>query len=307
MSRIVWDATGERYYESGVDHGVLYPLVGGVYQTGVAWNGLTSVSESPEGAEPTDLWADNIKYATLISAETFGGTIEAYTYPEEFAQCDGSWTPSNGIYVGQQDRVPFGFCYRTKLGNDAGIDAYKLHIVYNATAAPSEKSYETINDSPDAITFSWEINTTPVNVTGHKPTSLIVIDSDKCDADALATLENQLYGTGGSEPALPTPDEVVAIFGGTATYATLTALSVGGTLSPTFSSGTQHYTAPVSSDSATVSATAEAGATATIAVNGNVVTSGSAAGYEDGENTVVVTVTKPGTTTNVYTVYVTKS
>lgn len=307
MSRIVWDATGERYYESGVDHGVLYPLKNGSYQTGVAWNGLTSVSESPEGAEPTDLWADNIKYATLISAETFGGTIEAYTYPEEFAECDGSWTPVNGVYVGQQDRIPFGFCYRTKLGNDAGLDAYKLHIVYNATASPSEKSYETINDSPDAITFSWEINTTPVNVTGHKPTSLIVIDSDKCDATALANLENQLYGTGGTNPTLPSPDDVIDILGGSATYAQLTALSVGGTLAPTFSATTMYYTAPVSSDSATVSATGEAGSSVTITVNGNVIENGGAANYDTGANVVQVTVSKSGTSTNVYTVYVTKS
>lgn len=222
MAKIVWDKTGERFYETGVSKGVLYvQKKTGDYENGVAWNGLTSVSENPDGAEPNDLYADNIKYATLISAETFGATIEAYTFPEEFAICDGSYTPSGatGVYVGQQPRRPFGFCYRTEIGSDAstGADAgYKLHIIYNATASPSDKGYETINDSPDAITLSWEVTTTPVDVgiEGVKPTSTIVIDSTKIGDNAanLTALENILYGTDGNnstEPTLPTPAQVI--------------------------------------------------------------------------------------------------
>lgn len=220
MSKLVWDQTGERLYETGVDRGVLY-LVGassGAYDTGFAWNGLTAVTESPSGAEPTDLYADNIKYLTMRSAETFGATIEAYTYPDEFAECDGSASIATGVVIGQQARKTFGLCYRTTLGNDVdGNDyGYKLHLIYGATASPSEKSYATINDSPEAITLSWEITTTPVNVTGLKPTACITIDSTKADADCLAALEEVLYGkdptgseTGdGVEPRLPLPDEV---------------------------------------------------------------------------------------------------
>ena len=221
MAKIVWDATGSRFYETGVSHGVLYTQKSdGTYNTGVAWNGLTAVTESPDGAEPTDLWADNIKYATLRSAETFGGTIEADTYPEEFAACDGSAAIIDGVYIGQQTRIPFGFCYRTEIGSDtisdaSGDEAYKLHIIYNCTASPSEKAYETINDSPDAITLSWEITTTPVPVTDHKPTSTIIIDTTKLDTAGktkLATLEAQLYGGDNSDPELPSPDDVIDIF-----------------------------------------------------------------------------------------------
>lgn len=220
MAKITWDDTGKRFYEAGVNHGVLYKAAaGGGYENGVAWNGLTAVSESPDGAEPTDLYADNIKYASLRSAETFGATIEAYTYPEEFAECDGTKEISAGVFVGQQERKAFGLCYRTEIGSDTVAmqgEAYKLHLIYNATASPSEKSYETINDSPDAITFSWEVETTPVpvvvnNVT-YKPTSTIVIDSTKVDATKLQTLKDKLYGTASEEPTLPTPAEVIAIF-----------------------------------------------------------------------------------------------
>ena len=209
-SKIEWDTTGTRLYESGVDHGVLYVQSGSGYGAGVPWNGLTSVSESPEGAEPTDLWADNIKYASMRSAETFGGTIEAYTYPEEFNECDGNLTLTTGVYAGQQSRKSFGLCYRTKVGNDvAGSDyGYKLHLVYGCTASPSEKSYETINDSPDAITFSWEFETTPVNMTGGKPTATIVIDSTKVDSTKLGTLLDILYGSSTAAARLPLPDEV---------------------------------------------------------------------------------------------------
>lgn len=196
--KLVWDATGERKYEMGVDHGVLYPQNNtGAYQSGVAWNGLTNVTESPEGAEATDLWADNIKYGSLRSAETFGGTIEAYTYPEEFNQCDGNVEVAPGVYIGQQSRVPFGFSYRTMIGSDAGSDSedsYKLHLVYGATASPSEKSRDTINDSPEAATLSWEFDTTPVNVTGQKATAKMEIDSTKTTAEKLQALEAILYG-----------------------------------------------------------------------------------------------------------------
>lgn len=214
-----WDKTGERLYETGVDRGVLYPQNSdGTYANGVVWNGLTGVTESPDGAEPNDLYADNIKYASLRSAETFGATIEAYTFPEEFYACDGTKPAATGVYVGQQARQPFGFCYRTMVGSDTLADVdegYKIHIIYNATASPSERGYETINDSPDAITLSWEIDTNPVPVTGFKPTATLVIDSTKCDPDDLATLEAALYGTpgqNGTAAHLPSPDEVIAIF-----------------------------------------------------------------------------------------------
>lgn len=213
MSKLVWDQTGERLYEAGVKMGVLYPqATGGTYPKGVAWNGLTSVSESPEGAEPEPLYADDIKYLNLMSVEEFKATIEAYTYPEEFAECDGSKSIATGVTVGQQKRKAFGLCYRTTLGNDVdGNDhGYKLHIVYGALAAPSEKAFETINDSPEAATFSWEISTTPVAVSkeGCQPTASITIDSTKADPTALKKLEDILYGSGDTEARLPLPDEI---------------------------------------------------------------------------------------------------
>ena len=220
MAVIEWDKTGDRLFETGVDHGVLYPwnAAQNKYDTGVAWNGLTGVTARPDGAEPTDLWADNIKYATLRSAETFGMTIEAYTYPDEFGECDGSASPSSGVYIGQQSRKPFGFSYRTKVGSDSDTEAskYKIHVVYNCTASPSERSYETINDSPDAITFSWEVTTTPVNVTGYKPTSEITIDVWKLTTSQKDALETMLYGGSGTgnNPTLPAPDDLLAIISG---------------------------------------------------------------------------------------------
>ena len=213
MAKIEWDKTGERLYETGVKNGVLYVQEGGAYQKGVAWNGLTAVTESPSGAEATPLYADDIKYLNLLSAEEFGATIEAYTYPDEFAACDGSSALVDGVMIGQQARKTFGLCYRTTIGNDTdGNDhGYKLHIIYGALAAPSEKAYATINDSPEAITFSWEITTTPVNVTGAKPTASITIDSTKADPTKLAALEDILYGKDGepgNESRLPLPDEI---------------------------------------------------------------------------------------------------
>ena len=213
MSKLEWDKKTERLYETGVKQGVLYvQKADGTYDNGVAWNGLTAVTENPSGAESNPLYADDIKYIDLRSAEEFGATIEAYTYPDEFAACDGSATVTPGVTIGQQVRKPFGLCYRTTLGNDSEFNdhGYKLHIIYNATASPSEKGYQTINDNPEAITFSWEITTTPVAVTGYKPTASITIDSTKVDATKLKTLEDMLYGTAQAEPTLPTPDAVIS-------------------------------------------------------------------------------------------------
>ena len=213
MAKLVWDKTGDRLYETGVKNGVLYIPTAGVYSKGVAWNGLTAVTESPSGAEATALYADDTKYLSLMSAEEFGATIEAYTYPDEFAACDGSAELADGVMIGQQKRSTFGLCYKTTIGNDTeGNDhGYKLHIIYGAQAKPSERAYATINDSPEAITFSWEITTTPVNVTGAKPTASLVIDSTKADPSKLAALEDILYGKDGdsaTEPRLPLPDEI---------------------------------------------------------------------------------------------------
>ena len=229
MSRLTWDNTGERYYETGVKQGVLYPIQSdGKYSLGVAWNGLTAVTESPSGAEATALYADDIKYLNLISTEEFGATIEAYTYPDEFAECDGSASLADGIMLGQQKRKTFGLCYKTTVGNDVdGNDyGYKLHLIYGCLAAPSEKAYATINDSPEAITFSWEVSTTPVNVAGFKPTSQISIDSTKIAEGKkakLTELEDILYGkngtgdnseTGATVARLPLPDEIKKLFEG---------------------------------------------------------------------------------------------
>lgn len=214
--KIAWDAAGEKLYETGTDRGVIYhPDSSGAYKNGEAWNGLTAVNETPSGAESNPLYADNIKYVDLRSAEEFGATIEAYTYPDSFAECDGSAALAPGIHIGQQDRKPFGFSYRTLLGNDTDGQGhgYKLHLVYGCTASPSEKSYQTVNDSPEAITFSWEMTTTPVSVTGKKPTAILTIDSTKVPAEFLTALENKLYGDGATADAvLPLPDEVAALY-----------------------------------------------------------------------------------------------
>lgn len=218
MAAITWDNIGERLYETGVDHGVLYLIDdSGVYTDGVAWNGLVGVSESPSGAESNPQYADNIKYLNLISNEEFGATIEAFTYPAEFAECDGSAVLSPGVTVGQQPRKTFGLSYRTRIGNDlVGSEyGYKLHLIYGAVAAPTEKAYATINDSPEPITFSWEITTTPVDVPGFKPTANITIDSTKVDKAKLTELENKLYGGGAgtTKATLPTPAEILTMFG----------------------------------------------------------------------------------------------
>ena len=214
---IEWDAAGKRYYENGTDRGVLYVMDdSGAYGEGVPWNGLTAVTESPDGAEPTDLYADNQKYATLRSAETFGCTIEAYTYPNEFMECDGSAQIAKGVYAGQQERQGFGFSYRTNIGNDTATkadDGYKLHLVYGCTASPSERAYETVNDSPDAITFSWEVTTTPINVAGYKATATLIVDSRTADPEKLKQLETILYGSETAAAKLPLPSEVITLMG----------------------------------------------------------------------------------------------
>lgn len=214
MAKLVWDETGKRLYETGVSKGVLYVQADdGTYGNGVAWNGLTAVNESPSGAEATPLYADDIKYLELTSTEEYGASIEAYTYPEEFEQCDGSAELDVGVTIGQQPRKAFGFCYRTLIGNDVKNNdyGYKIHIVYGAKAAPSEKAYQTVNDSPEAITFSWELTTTPVNVEGHKPTACVTIDSTKVNAAKLTSIEEALYGSDTKEPKLLLPDEIAAI------------------------------------------------------------------------------------------------
>ena len=217
MAKLVWDESGKRLYETGVEKGVLYVQgENGQYQNGVAWNGLTAVTESPSGAEPTALYADDIKYLELFSAEEFGATIEAYTYPAEFEACDGSASLGEGVTIGQQDRKAFGLCYRTVVGNDVkgNEHGYKLHLVYGAKAKPSEKAYATVNDSPEAVTFSWEVTTTPVNVAGFKPTASVTIDSTKIEAGKLKAIEDKLYGTQDQEPTLLLPDEIAQIVKG---------------------------------------------------------------------------------------------
>lgn len=240
MSRLAWDTLGERFYETGVDRGVLYiPDSGGVYNDGVAWNGLTTITEAPSGAAATPQFADNIKYLNLISAEEFGGTINAFTYPDEFAQYDGLESPSPGLSIGQQARKSFGLCYRTRLGNDLdGEDhGYKLHLVYGCQVAPSQKAFGTINATPAPIDFSWTLTTTPVNVTNYKPTSLVIVDSTKVTAGDLSALEDILYGTAGIDPRLPLPDELIAMFAGAVTV--VPALNV-----PTYDGATHVVTIP---------------------------------------------------------------
>jgi hypothetical protein len=244
MTKLLWDKTGDRTYETGVDHGVLYEIdEAGEYSTGVAWNGLTTVTESPSGAEATPTYADNIKYLNLISVETFGATIEAYTYPVEFEKYDGNATPTPGVSVGQQTRKPFGFCYRTRKGNDVEATdfGYKLHLVYGALAAPSEKAYASINDSPEAITFSWELSTNPVQVgtiggVDYAPTASITVDSSKVDPAKLAILETQLYGDPSNAPSMPLPADVIAMMSASLTLATPTA--------PAYNSTTKTITIP---------------------------------------------------------------
>lgn len=213
-NKLVWDQVGERLYETGVNQCALYPLSSlGTYPMGYAWNGITAITENPSGAEATPLYADNMKYLNLMSAETFGATIEAYTYPKEFEACDGSASIANGVTIGQQPRETFGLCYKTLIGNDTENNkhGYKLHIIYGALATPSEKAYASVNDNPEAITFSWEVTTTPVNVEGFEPTATITIDSTKADSVKLKALEEILYGSNSADPRLPLPDEIATL------------------------------------------------------------------------------------------------
>lgn len=242
MSVLQWDKTGERRYETGVDRGVLYIPTAGVYDKGYAWNGLTGVTESPSGAESNKQYADNSVYVNLLSSEEFGATVEAFTYPDEFGQCDGTASPEVGVSIGQQSRATFGLSYRTKIGTDTDSDkGYKLHLVYGALAAPSERAYASVNDSPEAITLSWEVSTTPVAVgtidgVVYKPTATLTVDSTKVDATALALLEAFLYGTEGTDPSLPLPAAVIALFE-TTTLVTPTA--------PSYNASTHVITVPV--------------------------------------------------------------
>jgi hypothetical protein len=244
MTKLMWDGTGERTYETGVDHGVLYEIdISGEYSTGVAWNGLTTVTESPSGAEASPQYADNIKYLNLVSVEMFGATIEAFTYPVEFEKYDGNGVPTPGVSVGQQNRKTFGFCYRTRKGNDVEATdfGYKLHLVYGCLAAPSEKAYATINDSPEAIAFSWELTTNPVQVgtiegVEYLPTASVIVDSSKVDPAKLAILEAQLYGDADNDPSMPLPGDVIAMMSGVITVVTASA--------PAYNSGTHTITIP---------------------------------------------------------------
>lgn len=285
MTRITWDNIGERFYETGVEHGVLYPYKDNAYQNGVAWNGLTAVSESPEGAEATPLYADNIKYLNLISNEEFKATIEAYTYPDEFAECDGSAALATGVMVGQQKRTMFGLSYVTKVGNDTdGTDkGKKYHIIYGATAAPSEKSYATINDSPEAITFSWEVSTVPIEIgEGFKPTAHIVIDTTKVnDSEKITALEALLYGDANGNATLPTVAQLLSIFGDETYKLTLTQ-GEDTTLSVTRNGTALANNADISAgDVLTITVTG-----GTVTVNGTAFTSGNT--YTVAGNTVVV-------------------
>ena len=214
MAKLVWDQSGQKFFETGISNGVLYVSDGqGGYLNGVAWNGLISVAENPSGAESNPVYADNIKYLNIISAEEFGATIEAYTYPDEFMECDGSAQVVAGVNIGQQARKSFGISYRTRVGNDVAGDnlGYKIHVIYNCQAAPSGKTYSTVNESPEAITFSWEVTTTPVPVEGYRPTATVVFDSTKIDAGKMAAVENALYGGASSEPGLPSIEELLAL------------------------------------------------------------------------------------------------
>lgn len=289
MSRITWDKTGERFYETGVDHGVLYlyDKVEKKFDNGVAWNGLTAVNESPSGAEPTPLYADNIKYLNLMSAEEYAATIEAFTFPDEFEECDGSATIADGVSIGQQPRRLFGFCYRTLIGSDTeGTEkGYKLHLVYNCLASPSERSHATVNDNPEAAQLSWDISTTPVDVTGFKPTATVEIDSTKTPAAKMTAIENILYGSTNAAPRLPLPDEIAEIIGQAGTETGVTVLPSAITLDPgdtfalatsvvprtaeiTWSSSADTYATVDSAGIVTAVATGSATITATITVDG---------------------------------------
>lgn len=307
-----WDETGERFYETGIKQCVLYPQnIDGTYGNGVAWNGITGVDESPSGADPTDLWADDIKYLSIRSTEEFGFTVKAYTYPDEFGICDGTATPVAGLKIFQQARRGFGLCYRTTKGNDAAFNdyGYILHLIYGATVNPSSRSYSTINDSPSAIEFSWEAKTTPIAIDGYRNTAVLTIDSTVVPAETMADLEAILYGTeGGAAARLPLPSEVISILGGQSTNAQLSGITIGSsTLAPTFAASTYVYGTTTSNTKDAVSATAAEGVTVAIKANGTTIDSGDEVTWNAGANTVEITASKAGSNTKTYTVSVVKT
>lgn len=308
---LAWDETSKRFYETGSKRAVLYKQDNtGAYGNGIAWSGLTGIDESPSGADATDLWADDIKYLTLRSAEQFGFTIKAYHYPDEFGECDGTAEPASGVIVYQQSRRAFGFSYVSTLGNDVQNNdyGYKIHLIYGATASPSSRSMSTINDSPEAVEFSWECSTTPVNVTGYKATAEIVIDSTKVPAAKLAQLEAILYGDGTSAARLPLPDEVISIFSGAVTDATPSAITIGSsTLTPEFATTVRAYTTTTTNAKDAVSSTGGSGVTIAITANGTAIESGDEVEWGTGNNTVVITASKLGCNTTTTTVTVVKS
>lgn len=307
-----WDETGERYYETGIKQCVLFPQnLDGTYGTGVAWNGITGVDESPSGADPTDLWADDIKYLSIRSTEEFGFTVKAYTYPDEFGICDGTASPVAGLKIFQQARRGFGLCYRTTKGNDAAFNdyGYILHLIYGATVNPSSRSYSTINDSPSAIEFSWEAKTTPISVDGYRNTAVLTLDSTIVPAETMAQIEAIIYGEeGGASPRLPLPAEIISILGGQSSNAALSDITIGSsTLAPTFAATTYSYGTTTSNTKDAVSATAASGCTVAIKANGTTITSGDEVTWNAGANTVVFTASKAGANTKTYTVSVVKT
>ena len=309
--KLTWDAAGERFYETGVDRGVLYPYdsTNKQFTNGVAWNGLSAVNESPSGAEANAIYADNIKYLNLVSIEEYAATIECYTYPDEFQVCAGFAELAPGVTIGQQDRKMFGFCYRTLIGNDTeGTNTgYKPHCVYNCLAAPASKDHSTTNESPEATSMSFEISTTPVAVTDRKPTAVVEIDSTKCDPAQLSELEDILYGTATAVPRLPLPDEIAQIVGAIGVTVKLNALTIGTLdLTPDFDPRVSIYACKTENATDIVTATADAGISVSILVNGSSHTSGSAATWSEGTNTVIVVATKSGQTSRSYAVTVTK-
>ena len=310
--KLKWDETGERIYETGIKQCVLYPQnLDGTYGDGVAWNGITGVDESPSGADPTDLWADDIKYLSIRSTEEFGFTVKAYTYPDEFGICDGTQSPVAGLKIYQQARRGFGLCYRTTKGNDSAYNdyGYILHLIYGATVNPSSRSYSTINDSPSAIEFSWEAKTTPISIDGYRNTAVLTIDSTVVPAETMAALEAILYGTeGGSDARLPLPAEVISILGGQSTNAQLSSITIGSsTLAPTFAASTYAYGTTTSNTKDAVSATAAEGTTVVIKANGTTIDSGDEVTWVSGPNTVEITASKAGSNTKTYTVSVVKT
>ena len=311
---IEWDETGKKLYETGSKMAVLYPQnVDGTYGDGVAWSGLTGVDESPSGADATDLWADDIKYLSIRSAEEFGFTIKAYMYPDEFGACDGTASPATGMTVFQQSRKGFGLCYRTTVGNDAAYNdyGYKLHLIYGATCSPSSRSYSTINDSPSAIEFSWECKTTPVAVPGYKNTAEIVLDSTKIASAKMAQIESILYGTAGTpgtKPRLPMPSELIEILGSAVTDAVLTGITIANaTLTPDFDDDVFTYTAATTSASGAITVTAGTGVNIAITVNGTTVANEGTASFNEGNNAVEITASKAGCNTTVTRITVVRS